>query len=233
MAFKLIGADDITANGSTGANYFILTRFQAAAGGYMTEFRVKSSTSGNVKYALYADNSGEPGSLITAMDTGQAVTGGQWNTLSFTPTLISSGTYYWLAVNIDTADAVALYSSGGTMRYKAAAYSGFTFPNPAGSGFTSGTYYNIEAGWNGDTAIQSTDSGTGLEVVSLRDIGGAESGTASENSSVSNGDQQSLYSGDSGTALDGRQSFSQKTGINLELRGARRRFSLPDKEVKL
>ena len=144
MTTKLLGADDATGLDEV-VGYFRLTRWQAVASGYITEFRVKAGASGYVKCALYQDNSGQPGALITAMNTGQAVVAG-WNTLSFTSTWVSSGVPYWLAICFDVQGAVR-YINGGTYRYKAATYSTFTFPDPAGSGFTSGPYSDLTAGW--------------------------------------------------------------------------------------
>jgi len=158
MTIKLVGADD-AAGSATTANYFVLTKFTAVASGDMTEFRVKSAVSGYVKCALYADNSGEPGALITAMNTGQAVSGGGWETLSFTSTPIVSGTVYWLAINISVDGAVQYFNGSGITRYKAATYSTFTFPNPAGSGFIPLTAYLIEAGW-GSEGVVKTGSAT-------------------------------------------------------------------------
>jgi hypothetical protein len=147
---KLIGANDDLSGSAGAANYFCLTRFQAEADGTMNQFRVKSGVSGNVKCAIYADNNGEPGALIKAMDTGQgqAVTGGQRNIISFPPTQIDNTKYYWLAICCDTAGAHQ-YVSGGTGRYRAATYSTFTFLDPAdaGGGFTSGAYTRLTAGW--------------------------------------------------------------------------------------
>jgi hypothetical protein len=185
MATKLIGADDAS-GGNEGANYFLLTRFQAVASGPMSEFRVKSNANGNVKCALYQDNAGEPGALITAMNTGQAVTAGGWNTLNFTSTSITSGTYYWLAICFDTGGAVQ-YISGGTWRGKSATYSTFTFPDPAGSGFSSGAYTDLEAGW-GETGVAKTSSDAGagvdayvslviVEAKSSADVGSGVEGT--------------------------------------------------------
>jgi hypothetical protein len=128
----------------------------------MNEFRVKCGVSGNVKCAIYADSAGEPGALITAMNTGQAVTAGGWRTLNFTPTSITSGTYYWLALNFDVTGA-AQYISSGDGRWKIATYSSFTFPNPAGSGFSSGAYSELEAGWETVTAKTSSDTGSGVD----------------------------------------------------------------------
>lgn len=161
MATKLIGADDATGSNGT-PHYFVLCRFQAVASGTMNEFRLKSGVSGNVKCAIYADSAGEPGALITAMNTGQAVTGGQWNTLTFTSTSITSGTYYWLAVCVDTVGAIQQIA-GGTMRYKVGAYSTFTFPDPAGTGFTSAAYTYLEAGWASVVAKTSSDTGSGAD----------------------------------------------------------------------
>jgi hypothetical protein len=150
MTIKLLGAND--ASGSAeGKDFFILAKFTAVASGNMTEFRVKSGVSGYVKCALYADNAGEPGALITAMNTGQAVTGSGWETLSFTSTPIVNGTVYWLAIQC--------VATGGTIRYKSATYSSFTFPDPAGSGFSSEVEYILIAGWGTITAAAGRSFG--------------------------------------------------------------------------
>jgi hypothetical protein len=164
VAIKLLGADDAADSSVSGANYFYLTKFTAEASGSMTEFRVKSSASGNAKVAIYADNAGEPGALITAMNTGQAVSGGGWETLSFTSTPITSGTVYWLAFCMDTNYAIGMNSAGGTLRYKAGTYSTFTFPNPAGTGFSSLAYFGITAGWGGREFTASLTLGLSLSV---------------------------------------------------------------------
>jgi hypothetical protein len=120
----------------------------------MNEFRLKTGHAGSVKCALYADNAGEPGDLITAMHEGegQAVNGTGWETLSFYPTEITSGTYYWLAFFI-SYDGAAQYINApdtGTTRYKytTTPYLNFNFPDPAGSGFTANTYGRLVAGWD-------------------------------------------------------------------------------------
>lgn len=147
MTVKLVGADDIVPDMGMSKNYLQGTKFIADASGNMTEFKVRSNFSCNMKVALYEDNAGEPGALITAMNTGQAVTDGL-NTLTFTSTPITVGVTYWLMVNIDANIGAVKTSTGQQRRYKAAAYSGFSFPNPAGSGFSSQTtYYDIVAGW--------------------------------------------------------------------------------------
>jgi hypothetical protein len=237
---KLVGADDAAGSNQT-AGYFILTRFQAVASGTMNEFRLKSGVSGNIKCALYADNAGEPGALITAMNTGQAVTGGGWNTLNFTSTAITSGTYYWLAICLDTTGA-AQWISGGTMFWKTATYSTFTFPNPAGSGFSSGAYTQLEAGWESVTAKTSSDTGAGadayvslviVEAKSSSDTGAGVEGTPLTSASLSGSETGSgiealvarlLAAVDSGTGIEVAQLvglvkdlFASERGEGLDL----------------
>lgn len=185
MTTKLVGADDTTGTDGTAANYFLLAKFTAEASGDMTEFRIKSGASGNVKCALYADSGGEPAALITAMNTGQAVTGGQWNTLTFTSTPITNGTTYWLALNMATASCVQYVVSGGSgRRVRAETYSGFSFPDPAGVGFSSYAGYYLVAGW-GTLAVVSlaglsagVASVSGLAVIAYK-LAGIAQGVAS------------------------------------------------------
>ena len=144
---KLIGADDVSFDDDIGANYISTIRFQATATGKVTEFRLKADGNANVKVAIYADNAGEPGDRLAKNDTGQAVVDG-WNTLTLEANLdITSGTYYWLAINSDAAH-VGCHTTTGVLRYKAATYAGFTWPDPAGTGYGSATtLYGILAGW--------------------------------------------------------------------------------------
>jgi hypothetical protein len=202
MATKLVGANDATGS-NWSANYFSLTRFQAEASGSMTEFRLKCNANGNVKCAVYADNSGEPGDLITAMNTGQAVTSGSWNTLNFTPTSIASGTYYWLAICFDTNGA-GQYAGVGTTRYKGATYSTFTFPNPAGTGFSNFNCYFLIAGWGVDVVVKtSSDNGSGADAfLSLETGEGKISSDAG--------------SGVEGTPLPGATLAGGETGSGIE-----------------
>ncbi len=146
---QLVGTVSTVAGSNEGAGYFCLTKFTATQTGTMARFRVKSAVAGNIKCALYTDSAGSPDALITAMDTGQAVTGSGWEMIKFTPTLITSGTVYWLAFNIGTNGAIKYNNTAGkTTWYKAVAYAGFTFPNPVGAGFTvDNNYEELIAGW--------------------------------------------------------------------------------------
>ena len=147
---KLLGRDDESGS-SGGGSYLRMHSYVALKSGTISEIKVRSNASGNVKVAIYADKAGEPGELLGANNDGQAVTSG-WNTLTIDSTPIIKGTHYWLATIHDAAGGIA-YKSGGGMKYKAATYSTFTFPDPAGTGFSSFDGYTIAAAW-GDDAIR-------------------------------------------------------------------------------
>jgi hypothetical protein len=144
---KLVGADDATVSLPLSAGNLSLTRFQATATGNAVTFKVKSDRSANVKVAIYADSSGEPGALLNAVNTGTSISAG-WNDITIASTAITSGNYYWLAINSNTLINCATASPGGTIRYKSAPYAGFTFTNPAGTGFKSASGITaLLAGW--------------------------------------------------------------------------------------
>jgi hypothetical protein len=135
-----------------------MQRFQAEQSGTMSIFKVKCSGSSNVKVAIYADNSGEPGSRLGYNDLSRAVTSG-WNSLSIPSTAVTSGTYYWLAVNADANIALRPQTPGsGTYRFRAEPFSTFSFPASAGSGFSSGSgYTTLLAGYSsGPTPLSIT-----------------------------------------------------------------------------
>jgi hypothetical protein len=162
MTVKLIGADDAVGEPFAG-DYLRLCQFVALYTGNITELRVKATGSASVKCAIYADSEGEPAALITAMGSQSVVAG--WNTLSFTSTPITKDTTYWLACNSSAgANGVRVVASAGIMRYKSFPY-GWTFPDPAGSGFTSATYMDLDAGWGDITLLDAyvSDSGSGVD----------------------------------------------------------------------
>jgi hypothetical protein len=153
---KLLGASDDTGS-NLSTTYVRFLKFTASASGIMNKFSVKSGASGNIKVALYADNSGEPGDLITAMD-GQAVSGSGWESVDFTPTEIENGTTYWLAHVMDTEGAVTYYAGGGVKRYKAATYATYEFPSSAGTGYSSATSLDLIAGYEISPTISADSS---------------------------------------------------------------------------
>ncbi len=144
---KLIGVDDLPINaGSVKNNKFLLAKFTAEKSGAVTSFRINSSGSGSIKIAIYADNGGEPGALLNAVNTPQPVVAG-WNSISLPSTEVVAGTDYWLAAN-SNAQIIGKHSGAAVKRTKAASFSTFTFPNPAGSEFNSRTINPfLFAGW--------------------------------------------------------------------------------------
>jgi len=145
---RLIGSTNTYETGyNTLKDYFQLVKFTALATGIVTEIRVYSYASGHVKVAIYADNAGEPGSLITANNSNQSVMAGQWNMLAIGNTNLTKDVNYWLAWNEDTNTCMSGHSGTQSRRYKLGAYSDFNFPDPAGSGFSSATSDICVAGW--------------------------------------------------------------------------------------
>jgi hypothetical protein len=143
VAQKLIGADDGTIVGTESANYMWGCKFTASATGTCNEVRIKVDGNCNVKVAVYANNAGEPGARLAKQDTSTACVTG-WNIIPFETSFeIVNGTDYWLFENHDVKH-FGYYSETRQSRYKAATYSTFTFPDPAGTGFSS---YTAEGGY--------------------------------------------------------------------------------------
>jgi hypothetical protein len=143
---KLLGMDDSAVTGISGANYILIDRFQAASYGNITYIRVKCTTSGSVKVALYADNAGSPGNLLMANNTPTSVVAG-WNTISISSVTVSAGTYYWIALNSSSSCLGQAAASGGAILYRAFSFSN-DFPASAGTGFASApNIHSLSAGY--------------------------------------------------------------------------------------
>jgi len=139
MGAQLLGAIDAEECTPDVPNKFLLSRFQATASGKLTSFQVKCSGEGNVKVALYADNAGAPGALLGAVDTADNLTVmASWNPINFPEYQINNGTTYWLAAVSDNA-VICTKTLSSTNKYKTALFTGFEFPDPAGTGFTDQT----------------------------------------------------------------------------------------------
>lgn len=147
---KLIGEDDETPDGTVFQDYIWADKFTASVTGAMDQFRIKVDGSGNVKVAVYADDDGEPGALLNAVNAGQAVTAG-WNTISFPDTSLTSGTAYWLAFITDVRITCRYTSAGKVKRYKVQAYAGYSFEDPAPDMSNMDGYPDIIAGWRAAT----------------------------------------------------------------------------------
>jgi hypothetical protein len=143
MTIKLIGhsgTGDDNAGGTV--NYFYLHKFTAEVTGSLSEIRIKADTGGSCKVALYADNAGEPGVRLAKKDASTTVATG-WNTIALEASaFVTINTDYWLAIAVGTANLLRRVIAGPNQRrYRAETYSSFVFPDPAGSGFTTGTTY--------------------------------------------------------------------------------------------
>ena len=150
---KLLGNGDLSWNDTQSPGYFELERFQAVKSGTLKSIRVYfyGSNGVGVKVAIYSDNSGSPNALLAS---GSAKCNAGWNTISVSDVAIVSGTYYWLGhvFQPDKYSWIYAKTSGGTALYKTATYSSFTFPNPAGTGFTNDTWTFAHAGWGAESA---------------------------------------------------------------------------------
>jgi hypothetical protein len=141
---KLIGAaSDDTGSNLHAANYIFLTRWAADNTGSVTEIKLKASTPGNAKAAIYADSGGGPGALLNSTASTAVSVG--WNTITIPSTTIAAGTNYWLAVRTDTTGS-SLWGASGTGAYKPLDYAS-NWPDPAGIGYTSLSYHSLVAGW--------------------------------------------------------------------------------------
>ena len=146
---QLIGSSPASLSYAQSANYIELERVQAVASGTLKYLKVKCGASCKIKTAIYADSSGSPGALLAA-STEQSLTGSTppaENTVTMPDLAIVSGTYYWIAHIVDTAGGTFGNSGSGTSKYKSQTYSGFSFPNPAGTGYSSETATWSLVGW--------------------------------------------------------------------------------------
>ncbi len=177
VAPALIGHDTIGAStDSSNANFINTTRYTAPQTGSITSISVyvssPISTSPNNQFqvAIYANNSGTPGSLIAQSQSG-TLTGNTWNTLPVTATL-QSGTDYWLAYNTNAANSSSnntTYDTGSSGQTTWRAQTFGTWPNPfgtpAGSSNTQTSIYAsyatslvIRADVDQNSSINTTDA---------------------------------------------------------------------------
>ena len=121
------------------ASYIIATKYTLSQAGTVTQVSIYSGKSGNVKAAIYADNSGAPGGLLVAKNVPTAVGAGQWTTISVAPTSLAAGTY-WIAFNEDV-NYLRVYKSGATRQ---AAYMSYAFSNDMPTSWTPNGYQNLD-----------------------------------------------------------------------------------------
>ncbi len=230
-------------------DYVLMYRFQAAASGQIIRIKVKVGESGTVKVAIYADNSGEPGSLLNAVNTAAAVTADTEAVIPIAGTSVTNGTYYWLAVAVAAGQRYYFTNtSAGTRRYKTITYSGYSFPNPAGSGYSADSYDAYIAG-ESDTVITSGDNGGGSEASALleKEILSAETGLGVDTGGIvvnkasgdtgggneSGGLMKSLSCSDEVCGHDAFSVLIRKAGSDMKLPGNRGDIGISHKEIDL
>jgi hypothetical protein len=147
---RILGLEGDATDGASHNLRFWLDRFQAEKSGWVDQIRVYSGASyAEVKVAIYADDGGEPGELLSAQNS--AYGGYGWNDVPIPAVYLTEGQYYWLA-HYPYNDELEYRSGTTNVRYKATSDPGFTFPDPAGSGFTTVTdKNNMIAGWQSGT----------------------------------------------------------------------------------
>jgi len=125
--------------GGGSAGKILATKYTLSQAGAVTQVSIYSAISGNVKTAIYADNSGAPGNLLVANNAPTAVSAGQWTTISIGPTNLAAGTY-WIAFNEDV-NSMRMWKSVGT---KQAAYFWYSFSNDMPTSWTPNGYVNYD-----------------------------------------------------------------------------------------
>lgn len=156
---KLLGNDDLSWAAVWASNYLVMQQFTAGASGTLKSIRIRTTGNANVVVAIYADSSGSPGSLLVSSASTAVVSG--WNTITVPDQAIVSGTVYWLAMDSDTTIASRITTTNVITKYKSATYSGFSFPNPAGTGFSTYTTRNLAiAGWGEEAGAAVSWGGT-------------------------------------------------------------------------
>ncbi|MBM4446998.1 MAG: hypothetical protein FJ023_06555 [Chloroflexi bacterium] len=140
----LLGADDVDTGTTTDyQDRFLLSKFESKNIDKLSSIQVKcyiadpEAPPAHVKVALYADNNGSPGTLLGSVDCADNITVSSWKPVSV-PEIAITKTNYWLAA-ISDADIISTKTLTSTNKYEVADFTGFTFPNPAGTGFTDQT----------------------------------------------------------------------------------------------
>jgi hypothetical protein len=145
----LFGAPDLSVGDSLSvADRFRLEKFTSSQTGIVTQIRFYRWSYGYIKFAMYADSGGTPSTLLGQCDPYLAATSGINTTSLQSPIPIGAGNAYWIAYNSsNTVMRMKYTSSGGPMWTKDAEYDDFSFPNPAGSGFSEIKYTMMAACW--------------------------------------------------------------------------------------
>ncbi len=123
----------------------VASKFTANGSGPLSSLTVRcrrTSSTGNIKAALYADSAGSPGALLAETTAVSCGTSAAWRTFVFAegtePTVVN-GTAYWIAISSAGAYTYTMLSTGTNLEYNNDTYSnGFSDP------FGASSYYSDE-----------------------------------------------------------------------------------------
>jgi hypothetical protein len=129
-----------------GGAHISACRFQAASNMMVATMRAKVATiPGNYKCAIYSDISSRPSRLLgSTAEVSNPASG--WQSFPLTSSVaLTKGSYYWLAIWSDDANARVYYSSNtGTQRWTPCNYG--TWPDPISTSGVGSRRYCICAG---------------------------------------------------------------------------------------
>jgi hypothetical protein len=141
-------------------------RFQAASNITVTAMEAKvAAITGHYKCAIYADSGGQPSGLLgSTIEVSGA--GAGWQAFPLTSSVaLTNGSYYWLAIWSDDANAEIYYSdSGGTLR--AGPYNYGAWPNPITASYSATLNYCIYATGAGAPLTNITVTPTNSTILS-------------------------------------------------------------------
>ncbi len=117
------------------ANFLLGNKHYLSENGVLQSINlIGNYTGANVQMAIYADNSGAPGSLVVAANAGPVV--GGTVTFPVTPIQLYPGYYWIMAVYSSNGDST--FGSGNTVTY----FQSFTYGNPMPSNMSSASSYD-------------------------------------------------------------------------------------------
>lgn len=116
-----------------GTDLLTATKYTLTEDGNVTKLSFYSTVAGNIKGALYTDNSGAPDSLIIANNVEVAISANSWVDVSITPTNLTAGVY-WI-VSKESKDGMRSYKAGGAnqLAYKSSVTYADDFPASFGT----------------------------------------------------------------------------------------------------
>jgi len=125
--------------GGGGLGAVVATKYTLPQAGTIILVSIYAAKPGNVKAAIYTDNSGRPGGLLAAVNAPTVVAAAQWTAISIAPVDLPAGTY-WIAFNVDVG-YLRMYKVGGANQL---AYMLWPFSNNMPTSWSSPSYANYD-----------------------------------------------------------------------------------------